>query len=1034
MPRSWTGAIWVHRSMPPLKTRPAAPPGDGHRAERERGRAGGRGQDDADRGHRGDGQAPADRPVGGEAREDQLADRPRDQHQEAGRADQRVVVDVQGAHQEDRDQRQGDPVEEREERPRGHQHPPEDGPLGGGHLQAQRQRPARADGHRLRQGEHDRPPPGRSRSGAARRAAAAGRPSTGRSRPPMPGPKPRPRRTETEPSTATKGVRPGGAASTRKAVQVPKKAPVARPWIARATSSPVEVRLGDEDHLRHRQGRERPQQHGLAPDPVRELAAGQHRGHERRDVAAEEERHDRVAEAEAVLVERDQRGDQAGAEREEHQHRPGAPDPAHAPTSRRQQKPPRSQAPSGRRPRASQAATRRRGLGRADAREHDRRRRAGDPGQELGVGAGGDVREQDPPGDLGRRERPEGRPAHRHRPRRPAAARLASAWATARGSTSTRQHRPAPERRPGLGQQPRAAAGVERRAGRRGPRGPPGTWPWWRGRPGRSPRRGSGPARARRPGRPGGRGCAGTSRPAWPPAGRASRGPRRARGRGRGGTRGRPRPPRGRSAARRSRPRPRGAPAAAGTGAARPAPEPSGATVTASPGGSTGASLGWAAVALTAPSAPAAARRRRPARGWPRSTSTSAWRSARAHARRSPPPGEAIVNAAVAEVGQPRRFAARELGLGARPARRAARPGRGDPAAAGAGGLRDDDPRVGALRGGARLARGQLAGLGADARGRLGARRRQRRPGAPLLARAGHHRPGARRAGRALARGRGHGGRPAGPEAEPLVWDPGVHAVVTHASTRTCKRQLAGLGAAYARGRALSPLHPRGLGQRRDDRAGGRRPRRRRGRRRPRRLRQRGPALHGGQADRGRARGLGGLPARAWSRPSARSGSATPTTRRPTSPRWPRGAPAPRPARRSPGRSPPAARCWWARASAGPSSRRRSWPCRARPSAGWPSGARRPSPRCAAWWWPRTPRTPWRSPTTPPSRSGRRSSGRARRSCPACAPPGCSSNEGPLYQDAHLVVGGVGDSGMAGARPKVEQLVWARRVHRAAAS
>ena len=40
-------------------------------------------------------------------------------------------------------------------------------------------------------------------------------------------------------------------------------------------------------------------------------------------------------------------------------------------------------------------------------------------------------------------------------------------------------------------------------------------------------------------------------------------------------------------------------------------------------------------------------------------------------------------------------------------------------------------------------------------------------------------------------------------------------------------------------------------------------------------------------------------------------------------------------------------------------------------------------------------------------------------------------DEGPLYQDAHLVVGGVGDSGFAGARPKIEQLVWARRVHRA---
>jgi acyl-CoA reductase-like NAD-dependent aldehyde dehydrogenase len=41
--------------------------------------------------------------------------------------------------------------------------------------------------------------------------------------------------------------------------------------------------------------------------------------------------------------------------------------------------------------------------------------------------------------------------------------------------------------------------------------------------------------------------------------------------------------------------------------------------------------------------------------------------------------------------------------------------------------------------------------------------------------------------------------------------------------------------------------------------------------------------------------------------------------------------------------------------------------------------------------------------------------------------------EGPLYADPHLVVGGVGESGLGGARPKVEQLVWARRVHRAAA-
>lgn len=41
-------------------------------------------------------------------------------------------------------------------------------------------------------------------------------------------------------------------------------------------------------------------------------------------------------------------------------------------------------------------------------------------------------------------------------------------------------------------------------------------------------------------------------------------------------------------------------------------------------------------------------------------------------------------------------------------------------------------------------------------------------------------------------------------------------------------------------------------------------------------------------------------------------------------------------------------------------------------------------------------------------------------------------NEDPLYQDPHFVVGGVGDSGMFGARPKLEQMVFARRVHRAA--
>jgi succinate-semialdehyde dehydrogenase len=51
-----------------------------------------------------------------------------------------------------------------------------------------------------------------------------------------------------------------------------------------------------------------------------------------------------------------------------------------------------------------------------------------------------------------------------------------------------------------------------------------------------------------------------------------------------------------------------------------------------------------------------------------------------------------------------------------------------------------------------------------------------------------------------------------GPAAEPLVWDPGVHAVVAHASSATCKRQLAALGAAYAAGARLRPYIAEGSG------------------------------------------------------------------------------------------------------------------------------------------------------------------------------------------------------------------------------
>ena len=51
-----------------------------------------------------------------------------------------------------------------------------------------------------------------------------------------------------------------------------------------------------------------------------------------------------------------------------------------------------------------------------------------------------------------------------------------------------------------------------------------------------------------------------------------------------------------------------------------------------------------------------------------------------------------------------------------------------------------------------------------------------------------------------------------GPQAEPLIWDPGVHAVVAHSSSATCKRHMAGLGAAYARGARMRPYIPEGSG------------------------------------------------------------------------------------------------------------------------------------------------------------------------------------------------------------------------------
>ena len=267
-------------------------------------------------------------------------------------------------------------------------------------------------------------------------------------------------------------IRPSGAASTRKAVQVPKKAPVASPWMARATSRPV--RSGSVIRITCATARVAiaPSSTRPAADPVRHLPEGEHRGHQRHDVAAEKEGDDRVAEAEPVLVERDQGGDQAGAEREQHQHRPGAPDPAHPPTM----------------PKAGEAALLPRAVGAQAAVAARRRagpppRPAGSPTGRRAAGGSDDAREEPrwaSAGTFARSARPAVSPAASDcdrrrgapRPRRPAR-RPRGCGGRARpprGSTSRASDRPPAEGGPRLGEQARAAADIERRPGGQRPR------------------------------------------------------------------------------------------------------------------------------------------------------------------------------------------------------------------------------------------------------------------------------------------------------------------------------------------------------------------------------------------------------------------------------------------------------------------------------------------------------------------------------------------------------------------------------------
>ena len=389
---------------------------------------------------------------------------------------------------------------------------------------------------------------------------------------------------------------------------------------------------------------------------------------------------------------------------------------------------------------------------------------------------GGGVREQDPAG---------GRASASSTPRPP----------SSRGDATRQAGRRQAARRPGRGR-----AGRERRASRYGPRpsraqawasrpepqpgsaparpgrawGPPGTSPWWRGRPDRSPRRG--PGRARAPSRGGAwPGCTaaagepgcegggrqpgtcseravgeGAARPA--PAGQLGRRPRGAEP----GPPGREPPAagrEGREGAGGARPRrpPRAGPEQFEPVTAR-------AWVGASPTlGARGG--GW----------------RRPSRRWRRCRSSSglaraARRAGGAGGRRPGGGRRRRRRGRPAATLRPAR-----AGVGLRVARCAARTGRGDPATAGAGHLGVDTCWSGRPPG--------WCSAGTPPTRRCGCRRWW--PGRPWpaatpswrgppRARATPGRWCSRRSARRGPRGAMVRGDLAGPEAEPLVWDPNV--------------------------------------------------------------------------------------------------------------------------------------------------------------------------------------------------------------------------------------------------------------------
>ena len=270
-----------------------------------------------------------------------------------------------------------------------------------------------------------------------------------------------------------------------------------------------------------------------------------------------------------------------------------------------------------------------------------------------------------------------------------------------------------------------------------------------------------------------------------------------------------------------------------------------------------------------------------------------------------------------------------------------------------------------------------------------------------------------------------------GPEAEPLVWDPNVHAVVVHASTATCKRQLASLGAAYAAGARLRPYIAEGSGN------------------------DAMIVLAGADLDRAaEAAAIGGF---------ANAGQLCMAAKRiiVERPAWegfrPRlaaavaglrvGDPSDEDTDVGPlpeGRAREEARAALAEALArggqvlvGEGERGPHFT---------PTVVLLPRAALDVALWRQESFAPLRGLTLAedaadalalandtPYGLGAAVFGPGEEVVAGLRAARVMVDEGPLYQDPHVVVGGVGDSGTAGARPKLEQLVFARRVHRAPA-